>query len=115
MPERIPRSQGAEVIFMRGLAVRYGRAAAVLAAAASLAGGAAGCSSSGQPAPVTSTFPGAATPSGTWAQPNGDLANTRDAAGSVISSRTVASLREAWTFKLSGTAARGVLGTGSFA
>lgn len=100
---------------MRGNAARCGRAAAVVVTAASMAGGAAGCSSSGQPAPVTSTFPGAARPSGTWAEPNGDLANTRDAAGSAISSANIASLREAWTFKLSGTAALGVLGSGAFA
>ena len=100
---------------MRGNAARYGRAAAVAVTAASLAGGAAGCSGSGQPAPTTSTFPGAARPSGTWAYPNGDLANTRDATGSTISSSNVASLREAWSFKLAGTAALGVSDSGSFA
>jgi alcohol dehydrogenase (cytochrome c) len=100
---------------MRGHAARYGRAAAVVVTAASLAGGAAGCSSSGPPAPTTSTFPGAAKPSGTWAEPNGDLANTRDATGSTITSGNVASLREAWSFKLSGTAALGVSDTGAFA
>ena len=42
-------------------------------------------------------------------------ANTRDAAGSRISSANVASLREAWTFKLTGTAAAGVSGAGSLA
>jgi alcohol dehydrogenase (cytochrome c) len=74
---------------------------------------AAGCSS-GQPAPVTSAFAGAAAPAGSWADPNGDLANTRDA-DSVISSANVSQLREAWTFKLTGTAATGVSGTGSLA
>jgi outer membrane protein assembly factor BamB len=48
-------------------------------------------------------------------QPNADLANTRVAAGSVISLANVASLREAWTFRLNGPAAAGVSGTGSFA
>ncbi len=100
---------------MRGNAVRYGRAAAVMVAAASLAGGAAACSSSSQPGGTTSTFPGAAKPSGTWAEPNGDLANTRDATGSTISSSNVASLHEAWSFKLSGPAALGVFSSGSFA
>jgi len=102
------------VIFIDGNAVRYGRTAAILVAVASLAGLAA-CSGSSQSSGLTVTFPGAAKPSGTWAQPNGDLANTRDATGSVISSRNVASLREAWSFKLSGTAALGVSNTGAFA
>src|SRR5580693_9694651 len=64
---------------------------------------AAGCTS-GQPQPATSAFAGAATPSGTWAYPNGDLANTRNAA-STISAANVSSLREAWSFHLTGTAA----------
>src|SRR5216684_2782374 len=75
---------------------------------------AAGCGS-GQPQPTTSAFAGAAPPSGTWAYPNGDLANTRDASGSVISAANVSSLREAWSFHLTGTAAAGVRGAGSFA
>jgi outer membrane protein assembly factor BamB len=75
---------------------------------------AAGCTSS-QPQPATSAFAGAATPSGTWAYPNGDLDNTRDAAGSAISAANVASLREAWSFHLTGTAAAGVHGAGSLA
>ena len=84
---------------------------------ASLTGGiiVSGCSSSGQPAPTSSTFAGAAAPTGSWAFPNGDLANTRDAVGSRISSSNVASLKEAWTFKLSGTAATGVSYAGSLA
>jgi outer membrane protein assembly factor BamB len=91
-----------------------------IAIAASLAGGmiVAGCSSSGssaQPQPTTITFAGAAAPAGSSAYPNGDLANTRDATGSRISSANVASLKEAWTFKLSGTAATGVTYAGSFA
>jgi outer membrane protein assembly factor BamB len=73
-----------------------------------------GCSSS-QPAPVTAALPGAAAPAGSWPYPNGDLANTRDAAGSVISSANVAKLREAWTFKLTGTAAKSLSDTGSLA
>jgi outer membrane protein assembly factor BamB len=70
---------------------------------------------SGQPAPTTTVFHGAAAPSGSWPYPNGDLANTRDAAGSAISSANVSRLREAWTFKLAGTAAAGVGDTGAFA
>ena len=77
------------------------------------AAGVVGCSSA--PAPVTSTFAGAARPAGSWAYPNGDLANTRDAVGSRISAANVAALREAWTFKLTGTAATGVSYAGSLA
>jgi alcohol dehydrogenase (cytochrome c) len=102
---------------------RYRRIAPLALTAASLAGGivVAGCSSSGSSSssapsgPTTSTFAGAAAPAGSWADPNGDLANTRDAAGSRISSSNVASLKEAWTFKLAGTAAKGVSGYGAFA
>ena len=67
----------------------------------------AGCSSaasSAAPAGTTITFAGAAAPAGSSAYPNGDLANTRDATGSEISSTNVASLKEAWTFKLPGAA-----------
>ena len=64
-------------------------------------------------APVNTTFPGATAPSGQWPYPNGDLANTRVAPGSVISSANVSQLREAWAFKLTGKAAAGVSYTGS--
>ena len=74
---------------------------------------AAACSST--PAPTTTAFHGAAAPSGSWPYPNGDLANTRDAAGSTISSANVSKLEEAWTFKLAGSAAAGVGSTGAFA
>jgi alcohol dehydrogenase (cytochrome c) len=97
---------------MRQRVARYGLTLTI----ASLAGLiASGCSGSTQPTGTTSTFPGAARPAGSWAYPNGDLANTRDAVGSQISSANVAQLKEAWTFKLTGTAATGVKGTGSFA
>ena len=62
---------------------------------------------------VSTTVPGATVPSGEWPYPNGDLANTRVAPGSTISSANVARLQEAWAFKLTGTAAAGVSGTGS--
>jgi outer membrane protein assembly factor BamB len=65
--------------------------------------------------PTATVFKGAPTPSGSWPYPNGDLANTRDAAGSTISSANVSQLREAWSFKLTGTPAAGVGATGSFA
>jgi alcohol dehydrogenase (cytochrome c) len=105
---------------MRQRVARYRRVAPVALTVASLTGGiiAAGCSSSAssaKPAATTVTFPGAAAPAGSWTYPNGDLANTRDATGSEISAANVASLKEAWTFKLAGTAAKGVTGAGSFA
>jgi alcohol dehydrogenase (cytochrome c) len=109
---------------MRQRVARYRRIAPVALSVASLAGGviAAGCSSSAsssaqpaQPAPTTVTFAGAAAAAGSWADPNGGLDNTRDAAGSGISSANVASLKEAWTLKLAGTAAKGVNGAGAFA
>jgi outer membrane protein assembly factor BamB len=53
--------------------------------------------------------------SGSWAYPNGDLANTRDATGSTISSVNVSKLAEAWAFKLTGKAATGVRPYGSLA
>ena len=62
---------------------------------------------------VTTRFAGAASPSGQWPYPNGDLANSRVAPGSTISSANVSKLREAWTFKLAGKAATGVSGVGS--
>jgi outer membrane protein assembly factor BamB len=65
--------------------------------------------------PATTVFKGAPTASGSWPDPNGDLANTRDAAGSTISSANVSRLREAWSFKLAGQAAAGVGATGSLA
>jgi alcohol dehydrogenase (cytochrome c) len=100
---------------MRQHLVRYRRIGPLALAVAGLAGAmTAGCSS-GQPAPASSAFAGAAQPTGSWADPNGDLANTRDAVESTISSSNVAQLKEAWTFKLTGTAAAGVDDAGSFA
>jgi glucose dehydrogenase len=66
--------------------------------------------SSGSPAPAGTTFPGAAAPTGSWPYPNGDLANTRNAPDPAISAANVSGLREAWAFKLTGTAAAGVSG-----
>src|SRR5215472_12939915 len=60
----------------------------------------ASCSSASTPTGTTVRNPKAAEPSGSWPYPNGDLANTRDAAGSTISSTNIASLQQAWTFKL---------------
>lgn len=49
---------------------------------------------------ATTTNPKAAPPSGSWPYPNADLANTRQAPGSVISSANVARLQQAWTFRI---------------
>ncbi len=59
------------------------------------------------------TKPSATAPSDSWPYPNYDLANTRDATGSVISLANVSKLRQAWTFRLSGAAAQGDNGFGS--
>jgi alcohol dehydrogenase (cytochrome c) len=61
---------------------------------------AAACSSTSTPAGTTVINSKAAKPAGSWPYPNGDLANTRDAAGSAISAANVADLQQAWTFKL---------------
>ena len=96
---------------MRQRVARYGLTLTIASAAAVIA---AGCSSS-QPTGTSSAFSGAAQPTGSWAYPNGNLANTRDAVESQISSSNVASLKEAWTFKLTGTAAASVSYAGSLA
>ena len=67
----------------------------------------------GSAAPASTAFPGAAVPAGSWPYPNGDIANTRDAPDSAISAANVSGMREAWAFKLAGTAAAGVSGIGS--
>jgi outer membrane protein assembly factor BamB len=54
-----------------------------------------------------------ATGTGSWPYANADLANTRDATGSAISSGNVSRLRRAWAFTLTGTAAAGVAPYGS--
>ena len=51
--------------------------------------------------------------SASWPYSNDDLANTRDATGSTLSSKNVSSLAQAWTYKLTGQAAIGVRPYGS--
>src|SRR6516225_4694519 len=77
--------------------------AAVLVTASLVA---AGCSST----PVTVTNSAAPKPlaSGSWPYSNGDLANSRDAAGSTITSANVSRLKQRWTFHITGTAAGGI-------
>jgi glucose dehydrogenase len=73
----------------------------------------AACSSS----PVTVTNPAAPKPLalGSWPYSNGDLADTRDAAGSTITSANVSGLKQAWTFHITGTAAAGIGAFGALA
>ncbi len=98
---------------------RIGIVAAVLAAAllvaftgggtSAHAGSVSGCRT------ISSTGAGAGTlATGSWSFPNGDLANTRDAVGSQISSANVSKLAQVWTFKLTGMAATGVKPYGAF-
>jgi len=64
---------------------------------------------------IAGTATTATAPPGSWPDPNADLANTRVAAGSAISSANVSKLVPAWSFKLTGVAAAGVGGSGSLA
>jgi outer membrane protein assembly factor BamB len=63
--------------------------------------------------PAGATNVAASPASVSWPYPNADLANTRTAVGSTISSQNVSSLQQAWTFKLTGKAAVGVRPYGS--
>jgi alcohol dehydrogenase (cytochrome c) len=76
---------------------------------------AAGCSSTSSSAGTTVTNPDAARPTGSWPYPNGNLENTRDAAGATISSANVAGLQQAWTFKLPSSVVTAGPGFGSLA
>ena len=73
----------------------------------------AACSST----PVTVTNAAAPKPlaSGSWPHSNGDLSNTRNAAGSTITSANVSGLKQAWTFHITGPAAAGVGTDGALA
>ena len=84
---------------------------ALLAAACSTAGKATATHTQS----ATTTNPKAARPSGSWPDPNADLANNRQAPGSVITAANVSSLQQAWTFRITGKAAAGVYSTGSLA
>ena len=68
--------------------------------------------SSGCKTAATNVAASSAGGSGSWPYSNADLANTRDAPDSTISSANVSRLRLAWAFKLTGTAAAGVGGSG---
>ncbi|MGA2009160.1 MAG: PQQ-binding-like beta-propeller repeat protein [Solirubrobacteraceae bacterium] len=73
----------------------------------------AGCALRTSASAGAATAPATAGASGSWSYPNADLANTRDASGSTISSANVSGLTQAWTFKLTGTAAAGIRPYGS--
>ena len=62
---------------------------------------------------TANTAASAASASVSWPYSNADLANTRDATGSTISSANVSRLAQAWAFKLTGQAAVGVRPYGS--
>jgi alcohol dehydrogenase (cytochrome c) len=64
---------------------------------------------------MTVTSSQAATSPASWAYPNGDLANTRNATTSTIDLANVAHLTKAWSFTLSGKAASSVGGYGTLA
>jgi glucose dehydrogenase len=84
---------------------RHVRAATVLVTASSVT---AACSSTSS-TQATATNPAAPkpSPSGSWPYSNGDLADTRDAAGSTITSANVSGLKQARMLHITGTAAPG--------
>jgi outer membrane protein assembly factor BamB len=61
------------------------------------------------------TYGAASANSPSWPYPNGNLANTRVASGSTITSKNVSTLKEVWSFKLSGKATKSVSHLGSLA
>ncbi|MDQ2812864.1 MAG: PQQ-binding-like beta-propeller repeat protein [Actinomycetota bacterium] len=75
----------------------------------------AGCTSTSTPAASTVVNSRAAEPAGSWLYANGDLGNTRDAAGATISSANVTGLQQAWTFKLPASLVTSGPGFGSLA
>jgi outer membrane protein assembly factor BamB len=86
---------------LQRIGMRGGRLFAAIAVLAAVAVVLAACSGS-TTKPTTTKFPGAAAPSGSWPYPNGDVANTRFARGSLITAANVSELKEAWAFKLAG-------------
>ena len=96
---------------------RFTLSAALLVAAGLLVAGCGGkgtaAASSGCRTVTANAATATAGPAGSWPYSNGNLANTRDATGSTISSANVSMLRQAWTFKLTGKAAVGVRPLGS--
>ncbi len=89
--------------------------AGLLVGACGGAGTTSGCGLSTSVAATNSATPVTASGSGSWSDPNADLANTREAIGSTISAANVSGLAPAWSFRLTGTAAAGVAPYGSLA
>jgi glucose dehydrogenase len=58
---------------------------------------------------------GGPSPTGSWPYPNGNLSNTRVAAGSTITLANVSTLKEAWSYDLTGKATASVGGYGTLA
>ena len=96
--------------------VGYRGMVALVAACALLLAACGGSDSSSRCTTITGhAVPATASASGSWQDPNGNLANTRDAQGSNVSSADVSKLEEAWAFKVTGAAAAGVGASGSLA
>ena len=74
-----------------------------------------GCGLRGAVAPSNAAASTTIAASESWPYPNADLANTRRALDSTISSANVSRLAQAWAFKLTGKAAAGVRPYGSLA
>jgi alcohol dehydrogenase (cytochrome c) len=100
---------------MRGLSGTRRRARGYFVVALFAAVGvlAAACSSGTSGGTVTNAK--ASRPAGSWLYPNADLANTRVAAGSAISSANVSRLQQAWSYRLPSAAVSSGPGYGSLA
>ena len=88
-------------------------AAGLLVGACGSASTPAACVLSKSAGATGSAAPATAAAAGSWSFPNADLANTRNASGSTISSANVSGLAQAWTFRLTGKAAAGSTPYGS--
>ncbi len=77
--------------------------------------GTAGVSFAACPTSSAASGDASASGAGSWPYPNGTIANTRDVPGSTITSGNVSTLRQRWTFTLTGAAAGDISETGSLA
>lgn len=91
------------------MTLRHTRTTAAVLAVLALGAGLAACGTSAPDAAQGSASSAQGpVPSGSWPYPNGNLANTRVAPDSTISSANVSELRQAWTFTLPGKPTPGV-------